>query len=102
MTACPRVVGSTLDGKDLVTCGGPLPCGIHGRVPAELHPENDVDALRAEMDGCRAEIGRLRRLVSIPVDAVRHLLDLVERTEFDDWSADDNAAYEELARTVAK
>lgn len=28
--------------------------------PAELHPEDDPAALRAELDACRAEIARLR------------------------------------------
>jgi hypothetical protein len=27
--ACPRVIGATADGKQLVTCGAPLPCTTH-------------------------------------------------------------------------
>lgn len=28
-TTCANVVGSTLDGKRVVTCGADLPCGFH-------------------------------------------------------------------------
>ena len=36
---CPRVIGSTADGKWLVTCGRPTPCPMH---TDELTPDEAV------------------------------------------------------------
>lgn len=32
-TVCPRVVGSTSDGREVVLCGTPLPCAKHRHRP---------------------------------------------------------------------
>lgn len=39
--------------------------------------------------------------VQVPLDALRHVVALLEVLELDDWTADDDAAYTVLCRCVA-
>jgi hypothetical protein len=41
-TTCAHIVGSTLDGKRVVTCGADLPCGFHR--PARIDQQQVVTA----------------------------------------------------------
>lgn len=48
--------------------------------PAELHPEADLDLLRAELDGCQSEIRRLRvenRRLQAELARYRRAMDLL-------------------------
>lgn len=44
-TVCPRVVGASDDGREMVLCGEPLPCAAHGS-----GDQSAVTALLANLD----------------------------------------------------
>jgi hypothetical protein len=44
-TVCPRVVGASDDGREMVLCGSPLPCAAHGRVVRPVFTVPQADAV---------------------------------------------------------